>query len=88
MHDGAVRDDGRKDAIRAAPANKLSEEERAQILTVANGPEFASLPPSQIVPTLADEGEYLASESTFYRVLKRHRSSITEDGQRSRQPES
>lgn len=70
MHDGTVRDDGRKDAIRAAPANKLSEEERAQILTVANSPEFASLPPSQIVPTLADEGEYLASESTFYRVLK------------------
>ncbi|MHB1514970.1 MAG: IS3 family transposase [Acidiferrobacteraceae bacterium] len=30
---------------------------------------YASLPPSQIVPRLADQGVYLASESTFYRVL-------------------
>ena len=36
----------------------------------ANQPEFKSLPPSQIVPRLADKGIYLASESTFYRVLK------------------
>jgi putative transposase len=67
---GAGCSDGRKHARRAAPANKLSEEERMQILTVANSAEFASLPPSQIVPTLADAGEFLASESTFYRVLK------------------
>ena len=66
----SVMGDGRKEAPRAEPANKLSEQEREQLLAVANRPEFASLPPSQIVPTLADEGEYLASESTFYRVLK------------------
>ena len=35
-------------------------------------PEHASLPPSQIVPRLADQGQYLASESSFYRVLKEH----------------
>lgn len=52
------------------PANKLSEEEREHILAVVNSPEFASQPPSQIVPTLADRGEYLASESTLYRVMK------------------
>ncbi|MFK4754908.1 IS3 family transposase, partial [Oceanobacter sp. wDCs-4] len=34
--------------------------------------EYQSLPPSQIVPRLADKGIYLASESTFYRVLKKH----------------
>ena len=62
--------DRRKGSRRVAPANKLSEEERPQILEVANSPEFASQPPSQIVPTLADRGEYLASESTIYRVLK------------------
>ncbi|AMP11969.1 integrase core domain protein [Collimonas arenae] len=56
--------------MRPAPANKLSEDERAQILAVANSEEFASMPPSQIVPTLADRGEYVASESSFYRVLK------------------
>ncbi|MBL8454449.1 MAG: IS3 family transposase, partial [Zoogloea sp.] len=35
-------------------------------------PEFASLPPSQIVPALADRGTYLASESSFYRILRAH----------------
>jgi transposase InsO family protein len=39
-------------------------------LSVANGPEFAHLCPHQIVPALADQGRYLASESTFYRVLR------------------
>ncbi len=53
-----------------APAHALTEEERARILAVANSDEFADLPPSQIVPRLADQGIYLASESTFYRILK------------------
>jgi len=66
--DGQV--DGRKGCRRVAPANKLSEAERQQILVVANSAEFASSPPSQIVPTLVDRGEYLASESTIYRILK------------------
>ena len=52
------------------PANKLSDQERAQVLAVANSGPFAHLPPSQIVPLLAERGEYLASESTFYRVLR------------------
>jgi len=51
------------------PANKLSHEERETILSVCSKPEFQSLPPSQIVPRLADRGEYVASESSFYRVL-------------------
>jgi len=55
-----------------APGNRLSELERDQLLAVANPEGFASLPPSQIVPRLADQGVYLASESTFYRVLKAH----------------
>ena len=62
--------DGRVAAQRETPAHALSTEERQQILTVANSAEFASLPPSQIVPTLADRDVYLASESTFYRVLR------------------
>lgn len=53
-----------------APTNSLSAFERDQLLAVANSDEFASLPPSQIVPRLVDQGVYLASESTFYRVLK------------------
>jgi len=52
------------------PANKLTEFERQQIIQVANGGKYANLPPCKIVPLLADEGRYIASESSFYRVLK------------------
>jgi len=68
---GVVLSDGRKAASRnRVPTNKLSEAERADILETANQVKFANLPPSQIVPKLADEGRYLASESTFYRILR------------------
>jgi len=67
-HDCADRRKGA--AAHRTPANKLSDEERKTILTVCNRPEYQSLPPSQIVPRLADNGDYLASESSFYRVLR------------------
>jgi len=56
-----------------APANKLNNHERQQILDTANSVQFRDLSPKQIVPKLADQGVYLASESTFYRVLKEHK---------------
>ena len=62
--------DGRPGAHRAAPRNKLSQAQRQAVLAAANRPEFASLTPHQIVPRLADEGVYLASESTIYRLLR------------------
>jgi len=69
--DGQIKPDGRKAAaVGRVPANRLSNEEREEVLTTANQPRYAHLPPSQIVPALADEGRYLASESTFYRVLR------------------
>ncbi len=61
--------DGRLDA-KHEPKNKLTEIERRRIINVANEPDYADLPPSKIVPLLADEGRYIASETTFYRVLK------------------
>jgi len=68
---GEVKVDGRQPAgQQRAPANKLTEDERQQILAIANEPEFAHMPPSQIVPILADRGRYIASESSFYRVLR------------------
>ena len=63
-------EDQRPLAKRPVPQNKLSEEETQEILSVVNQPEYQSLPPSQIVPLLADKGIYIASESTFYRVLR------------------
>ncbi|MEQ1766478.1 MAG: IS3 family transposase, partial [Methylotenera sp.] len=51
------------------PPHKLTALERAKVLAIANSDEFGHLPPSQIVPRLADQGRYVASESTFYRLL-------------------
>lgn len=68
--DGAGNRDRRPGALRAVPTNKLSAQERAEVLRVVNEPRFASSPPTQIVPRLADEGRYLASESTLYRILR------------------
>ena len=81
-----VKVDGRPSADRPSPENKLTPEERQAVLDTVNSPVYKSLPPSQIVPTLADEGRYIASESTFYRILR-------EEGQqqhrgRSRAPEN
>jgi transposase InsO family protein len=60
----------RRRGPRTPPANRLSKAERKRILVVANSEEFRDASPKQIVPTLADRGQYLASEASFYRVLR------------------
>lgn len=65
----SIPDDGRR-GPHNPPSNAFTEEERAKILEVANSAEYANLPPCQIVPKLADKGEYVGSESSFYRILK------------------
>jgi len=67
-----IHRDNRPSAKRPEPANKLSKEERDCIINICLSPEFADVPPSRIVPTLADRGQYIASESSFYRMLKAH----------------
>lgn len=52
------------------PANRLSDAERQKIVRVATSAEFRDKPPTQIVPMLADQGIYIGSESTLYRVLR------------------
>jgi len=63
-------EDRRPFAEHPEPANKLSQEERQNVLDTVNEARFASMPPCEIVPALADEGVYIASESTFYRILR------------------
>ena len=65
--------DGRPLAVRPTPAHALTPLERDMIVQVANEPRFADKPPARIVPALADEGIYLASESSFQRVLRERR---------------
>ena len=75
-HQGLVEGDGRPQAARPLPSHALSEAERVRLLAVANEPRFAAVPPARIVPMLADEGIYLASESSFSRVLRAHGQAI------------
>jgi len=70
--DGLFQGDRRPHAVRPTPSHALSAAERARIITVANEPRFAETPPARIVPTLADEGIYIASEASFHRVLRAH----------------
>ena len=63
--------DGRKGSARKV-AHRLSVEECQRILLTCNEPKYADLPPGQIVPDLADQGIYIGSERSFYRVLHAH----------------
>ena len=67
--DQSPREDQRPLVKRKEPINKLSAKERQVVISVVNSPKFKNMPPSQIVPALADEGTYIASESTMYRIL-------------------
>ncbi|GHU15747.1 transposase [Betaproteobacteria bacterium] len=85
-HGGLLVGDKRPAAERATPSHALSEEERAQVLARVNEPRFAALPPARIVPMLADEGGYLASESSFQRILRAHRQTAHRGRSRAPQP--
>ncbi len=60
----------KRNGPRTAPCSKLSSKERQKVLKIANSPEYRDLSPKQIVPRLADLGLYVASDSTFYRILR------------------
>lgn len=64
------------------PRNRFTQAEREHILSVVNSRPYAHLPPAQIVPALADEGEYLASESSIYRLLRQAGQMARRSGQR------
>jgi len=78
-------EDRRKGSPRLV-SHRLSEEERQRILLTCNQPEYASLPPGQIVPALADQGHYIGSESSFYRVL--HQAGQCQRRGRARPPQA
>ena len=68
--DGQVKADGRgKPDTRSKPHKKLSPLEQQRILDIANSQEFAHLSPNQIVPMLADQGQYIASESSKLDIM-------------------
>mgnify|MGYP001823256514 CR=1 FL=1 len=67
---GKTGTEDRRKTVKKEPANKLGQQEREAILDICNSDEFKSRSPKQIVPALADRGLYIASESSFYRLLR------------------
>ncbi|RZU74970.1 transposase InsO family protein [Micromonospora kangleipakensis] len=61
---------GRLPAPRPAPANRLSDAERAHVLAVLDSDRFVDTTPTETFATLLDEGVYLGSISTLYRILR------------------
>lgn len=63
----------RRHGTRARPANALSVAEQTQVLELLNAPLYRDKSPHQVVALLADEGQFVASESTMYRLLRAER---------------
>jgi putative transposase len=54
---------------RRTPSRALSRQERQGALTVLHEPRFVDRAPAEVYATLLDEGQYLCSERTMYRIL-------------------
>lgn len=63
------RADKRKGALKNVP-RKLSEIETQMVIDIACDKQYKDLTPYEIVAILAENGDYIASERTFYRILK------------------
>ena len=59
----------RPKAARPPPARKLAPAEVERVLAILHEPRFVDSAPETIVATLLDEGSFVASPRTFYRVL-------------------
>lgn len=54
---------------RSTPARALCEGERERVLETLCSARFVDRSPAEVVATLLDEGQYLCSERTMYRIL-------------------
>ena len=84
--EGDQRTSGKRRYV--CPPNKLREDERQAVMATLNSEAFKDLPPSQIVPRLADSGVYVASESTMYRLLRQEGQLAHRRAERSAQKRS
>jgi len=72
MRNGSVNTDQRPTAKRPTPSNKYSPQERRAMVALCNQKQYQSRPPAYIVADQLDQGRYVASESTLYRVLREY----------------
>ena len=72
----------RRAISRPRPPLALSGAERERVLATLNSERFADMAPAAIYATLLDEGQYLASVRTMYRLLTQHGQSLERRAQR------
>jgi len=70
---------------RPTPQRALSEDEKQQVCQMLNSERFQDCAPREVYATLLDEGTYLCSWSTMYRILK-ERQQIRERRNQLRHP--
>ena len=76
---GCIETDRRSNTNkRSEPANKLTPEERENILEICARIEYRSLPPSQIVPDLADKNIYISLGSQLLPDIERSQTIISQ----------
>ena len=71
---------------RAAQPRALSETERAGVLDVLHSARFVDESPATVWATLLDEGAYLASPSTMYRLLRQQHGGVVERRRQATHP--
>jgi putative transposase len=71
---------------RTLPARALTETERAAVLAELHSERFVDSSPAQVWATLLDEGRYLASERTMYRILAAEHGDVRERREQLRHP--
>ena len=65
-------EEGGEACPRPVPERALSDEEKAEVLQVLNSDRFADSAPGEVYAALLDEGRYLCSVRTMYRILAEH----------------
>jgi putative transposase len=63
---------------RSTPARALSEAEREAVVAELHSQRFVDCSPAQAWATLLDEGRYLCSERTMYRLLEARHGGVRE----------
>jgi putative transposase len=81
----------KRGSVKKEPSNRMTAQEENQIVSVCCSERFRNTAPNEIVAILAEEGIYVASESTMYRVLRKrgllkHRAE-SRPGTKSKKPE-
>ncbi len=71
---------------RSAQPRALSETERVEVLEVLHSPRFCDESPATVYATLLDEGRYLASAATMYRLLRRTHGAVIERRRQATHP--